>query len=115
MNIAVIPARGGSKRIVGKNIRPFAGKPLIAYSLEAAKQSGLFDDIVVTTDSDEIAVIARDYGATYVVMRPEELANDVVGTFPVVQHALMSTSRTKDPWIMFAVFMQQRLFFRLKS
>lgn len=97
MNIAVIPARGGSKRIVGKNIRPFAGKPLIAYSLEAAKQSGLFDDIVVTTDSDEIAVIARDYGATYVVMRPEELANDVVGTFPVVQHAIDVYQQDKGP------------------
>lgn len=88
MNIAVIPARGGSKRIVGKNIKSFAGKPLIAYSLEAANQSGLFDDIVVTTDSEEIAAVARNYGATYVVIRPANLANDVVGTFPVVQHAI---------------------------
>ena len=67
MNIAVIPARGGSKRIKGKNVRPFAGKPLIAYSIEAAKQSGVFDDIVVSTDSPEIARVAKAWGATLII------------------------------------------------
>ncbi|HBY37841.1 MAG: pseudaminic acid cytidylyltransferase [Pseudomonadota bacterium] len=88
MKIAVIPARGGSKRISGKNIKTFAGKPLIAYSLAAANASGLFDDIVVSTDSDDIAQVARDYGATQIIKRPESLSNDIVGTFPVVQHAI---------------------------
>ena len=88
MNIAVIPARGGSKRIVGKNIREFVGKPLIAYSIEAARESQLFDEIVVTTDSDEIAKVALDYGATYIIRREESLANDHIGTFPVVKHAI---------------------------
>ncbi|MCP4275666.1 MAG: pseudaminic acid cytidylyltransferase, partial [Gammaproteobacteria bacterium] len=71
MKIAVIPARGGSKRISGKNIKTFAGKPLIAYSLAAANASGLFDDIIVSTDSDDIAQVARDYGATQIIRRPE--------------------------------------------
>ncbi|WP_414830115.1 pseudaminic acid cytidylyltransferase [Alteromonas sp. H39] len=88
MNIAVIPARGGSKRIVGKNIKPFAGKPLIAYSIEAAQASELFDEIIVSTDSDEIAAIAEQYGATQIISRPESLSNDYVGTFPVVKHAV---------------------------
>ncbi|QJR81827.1 pseudaminic acid cytidylyltransferase [Alteromonas pelagimontana] len=88
MRIAVIPARGGSKRIPGKNIRDFAGKPLIAYSLAAAKKSELFDEIIVTTDSQEIADIAQSFGASYIIKRPESLSNDLVGTFPVVQHAI---------------------------
>lgn len=88
MKIAVIPARGGSKRIVGKNVRSFAGKPLIAYSLAAAKESQLFDEIIVTTDSLDIAEISLEYGATYIVERPQELSDDFVGTFPVVQHAI---------------------------
>ena len=88
MNIAVIPARGGSKRIVGKNIKSFVGKPLIAYSIEAAQVSELFDEIIVSTDSDEISAIAEQYGATQIIRRPESLANDYVGTFPVIKHAV---------------------------
>lgn len=88
MKIAVIPARGGSKRIVGKNIREFVGKPLIAYSIQAAKESHLFSDIVVSTDSQDIAKVATQYGATYIVKRDESLANDHIGTFPVVKHAI---------------------------
>ncbi|GEA11654.1 pseudaminic acid cytidylyltransferase [Alteromonas sp. KUL49] len=88
MNIAVIPARGGSKRIVGKNIREFVGKPLIAYSIEAARESQLFDEIIVTTDSDDIANVSIASGATYIVRRDDELANDHIGTFPVVKHAI---------------------------
>ncbi|MBU0909357.1 MAG: pseudaminic acid cytidylyltransferase, partial [Proteobacteria bacterium] len=63
MKVAIIPARGGSKRIVGKNIKPFMGKPVIAYSIEAARLSGLFDRIIVSTDAEEIAAVAREFGA----------------------------------------------------
>ncbi|MEG3766896.1 pseudaminic acid cytidylyltransferase [Alteromonas sp. 14N.309.X.WAT.G.H12] len=97
MNIAVIPARGGSKRIPNKNIRLFAGKPLIAYSIEAAKHSELFDDIVVSTDSEDIAQIAEKYGVSYTVRRPPSLADDVTGTFPVVQHAINQYQQDKGP------------------
>jgi N-acylneuraminate cytidylyltransferase len=86
--VAVIPARGGSKRIKNKNIRDFAGKPLIAYSIEAAKSSDLFSEIVVSTDSDEIADIALASGASQIIKRPDHLADDFTGTTPVVHHAL---------------------------
>jgi pseudaminic acid cytidylyltransferase len=88
MNIAIIPARGGSKRIPGKNIRLFAGKPIIAYSIEAAKASGVFDRIIVSTDSDEIAKVAMDCGAEIPFMRPEELADDHTPTAPVIANAI---------------------------
>ena len=70
MKIAVIPARGGSKRIPRKNIREFCGKPIIAYSIAAAQQTGLFDQIVVSTDDEEIAAVARAFGATTPFIRP---------------------------------------------
>lgn len=88
MNIAIIPARGGSKRIPRKNIRSFNGKPLIAYSIEAAVNSGMFDHVIVTTDDDEIAAVAREYGATTPFVRPAELANDFATTVPVIKHAV---------------------------
>ncbi len=87
MKIAVIPARGGSKRIPRKNIRDFLGKPIIAYSIEAAQQSGLFDSIVVSTDDAEIAEVARRFGADVPFMRPADLSDDHTGTAPVVRHA----------------------------
>lgn len=88
MNIAIIPARGGSKRIKGKNIKIFAGQPLIAYSILAAQQSGEFDDIIVSTDSDDIADVALQNGATVIIKRPKSLADDYTGTSPVVRHAI---------------------------
>lgn len=88
MNLAIIPARGGSKRIPDKNIKEFAGKPLIAYSILAAKTSGLFDKIIVSTDSEKVADIAKHYGAETPFMRPPELSNDVIGTRPVTNHAI---------------------------
>lgn len=87
-NIAVIPARGGSKRIPRKNIRAFGGKPLIAYSIDAARASGLFDHVIVTTDDDEIAEIAQSFGAEVPFRRPPELANDHATTVPVIKHAI---------------------------
>ncbi|MDP2157359.1 MAG: pseudaminic acid cytidylyltransferase, partial [Nitrospirota bacterium] len=86
--LAVIPARGGSKRIPLKNIRLFAGKPIIAYSIEAAKQSGLFDRIIVSTDDNEIATVAENFGAEVPFVRPKELADDFTGTNMVVKHAI---------------------------
>lgn len=87
MRIAVIPARGGSKRIPRKNIKPFCGKPMIAWSIEAAKSSGLFEYIIVSTDDAEIAEVAKQWGAEVPFMRPEALSNDHAGTTPVVAHA----------------------------
>ena len=81
MKVAVIPARGGSKRIPRKNIRDFAGKPIIAYSIDCAKQSGLFDRIIVSTDDEEIADVARDFGAEVPFLRPPDLA-DVLESVP---------------------------------
>jgi len=87
-NIVIIPARGGSKRIPQKNIKPFLGKPIIAYSIETAKQSELFNEIIVSTDSDEIAEVATQYGAEVPFKRPAELADDFTGTDAVFLHAL---------------------------
>jgi pseudaminic acid cytidylyltransferase len=86
--LAIIPARGGSKRIPRKNIREFCGKPIIAYSIETALQSGLFDDVMVSTDDAEIAQIARQYGATIPFMRSPETANDHAGIFEVLREVL---------------------------
>jgi pseudaminic acid cytidylyltransferase len=88
MNLCVIPARGGSKRIPRKNIKMFLGKPIIAYSIEAAINSSLFEEIIVSTDDEEIAEIARRFGANVPFVRPEKLANDFTGTAPVIQHAI---------------------------
>jgi pseudaminic acid cytidylyltransferase len=86
--VAIIPARGGSKRIPHKNIKPFCGKPMIAYSIEAAKNAGIFDRIIVSTDSKAIASIAKDFEAEIPFMRPMELADDFAGTDAVILHAL---------------------------
>jgi N-acylneuraminate cytidylyltransferase len=88
VKIAVIPARGGSKRIPRKNIRLFCGKPIMAYSIAAAQQTGLFDQIVVSTDDEEIASVARGCGATTPFMRPRSIADDFTGTNAVVKHAI---------------------------
>jgi pseudaminic acid cytidylyltransferase len=87
MRIAVIPARGGSKRIPRKNIKPFCGKPMIAWSIEAAQSSGLFERIIVSTDDAEIAEVAKQWGAEVPFIRPEELSNDHAGTTEVIAHA----------------------------
>lgn len=88
MNIAIIPARGGSKRIPRKNIKSFDGKPMIAHAITAAISSGLFEHVVVSTDDEEIATIARTWGAKTPFIRPAELANDYTNTVPVVAHGI---------------------------
>ena len=87
-NIAIIPARGGSKRIPRKNIKPFMGKPIIAYSIEAALQSGLFDEVMVSTDDQEIATIAKQYGASVPFYRSPETSNDYAGIADVIIEVL---------------------------
>lgn len=88
MKLAVIPARGGSKRIPRKNIKIFCGLPIIAYTIKAAQQSGCFEHIIVSTDDAEIAAIAREYGAEVPFMRPSELSDDHTNTAPVIAHAI---------------------------
>ncbi len=88
MRLAVIPARGGSKRIPRKNIKSFGGKPMIAWSINAAIESRCFDRIIVSTDDDEIAEVAKAYGAEVPFMRPVELSGDHTATIPVIAHAI---------------------------
>lgn len=88
MKLAVIPARGGSKRIPRKNIKLFCGKPMIAWSIEAARRTGLFDYIVVSTDDAEIAEVAAIYGAVVPFIRPAALSDDCAGTSSVIAHAI---------------------------
>lgn len=88
MNIAIIPARGGSKRIPHKNIKDFCGKPMIAWSIEVAQNSKLFDHIIVSTDDAEISEVAKTWGAEAPFIRPANLSDDFTGTDAVVRHAL---------------------------
>ena len=88
MKVAIIPARGGSKRIPRKNIKNFCGKPIIAYSIEAAISSGCFDKVIVSTDDAEIASVAMKYGASVPFMRPENISDDYTGTNTVAKHAI---------------------------
>ncbi len=97
MKLAVIPARGGSKRIPRKNIKDFLGKPVIAYAIEACIASKLFDHVIVSTDDSEIAEVAKSFGAAVPFVRPAALANDHEGTAAVVKHALQFFSESGKP------------------
>lgn len=99
--LAIVPARGGSKRIPGKNIRPFAGTPMIGHAIKTARDAGLFDAVIVSTDSERIADVARDFGAATPFLRPPELADDHTGTLPVIAHAIteMSNRGMKAEWV----------------
>ena len=88
IKLAVIPARGGSKRIPHKNIKEFCGKPIIAWSIEAALNSHCFDRVIVSTDDTEIADMACEWGAEVPFTRPDELSNDFTPTMPVICHAI---------------------------
>ena len=87
-NLCIIPARGGSKRIPRKNIKPFMGKPIIAYSIEAALKSGLFDEVMVSTDDLEFAEVAKQFGATVPFLRSEKTANDYAGLTDVIDEVI---------------------------
>jgi CMP-N,N'-diacetyllegionaminic acid synthase len=86
--LAIIPARGGSKGLPGKNIKPMYGKPLIAWSIEAGLGSKYLDEVMVTTDSEEIANVARQYAASVPFLRPTELASDTATSIAVVDHVI---------------------------
>jgi pseudaminic acid cytidylyltransferase len=88
MNIAIIPARGGSKRILHKNIKEFCGQPIIAYSIQAAQESELFERIIISTDDPDIAEVAKKYGAEVPFIRPANLSDDFTATVPVINHAI---------------------------
>lgn len=90
MKICIIPARGGSKRIPRKNVKPFHGKPMIAYAVTAAHESNMFDKVVVSTDDEQIVNVALKYGAEVPFMRPAELADDHTPTVPVIAHAIQA-------------------------
>lgn len=96
--LAVIPARGGSKGIPRKNVRDFLGKPLLAWTIETAAKSGVFNRIVLSTEDEEIARIGREYGAEVPFLRPSELAQDTTPTAPVVRHA-MEWFRDHEGWV----------------
>lgn len=88
MNIAIIPARGGSKRIPRKNIKNFNGKPIITWAIQLAKKSKLFDCVVVSTDDNEIKQIAEQHGAIVPFIRPSNISDDKTPTVPVISHAV---------------------------
>ena len=99
MRIAVIPARGGSKRVPRKNIRTFAGQPVIVWPIKAALSSGLFDQVVVSTDDAEIAEVARMAGASVPFIRPENLSDDYVDTKSVIRHAISELKLKTEPGV----------------
>ena len=94
--VAIIPARGGSKRIPKKNIKDFFGKPLIAYSIEVALASKLFEEVIVSTDDEQIASIAKSYGAVVPFLRPKVLSDDFTGTQAVIEHTLSQLDNSYD-------------------
>lgn len=86
--LAIIPARGGSKGVTGKNIKVLGDQPLIAYTIQQATESNCFNKIIVSTDDEQIVIIARNFGAEVPFIRPSELANDSASSISVVQHAV---------------------------
>ena len=97
--VAIITARGGSKRIPHKNIKEFCGKPILAYSIEAALASGVFDRVMVSTDDEEIAEVARKYGAEVPFMRSEKTANDYATTKDVLEEVLAEYEKRGEPCV----------------
>lgn len=96
MRLCTLCARGGSKGVRNKNLRLFLGKPLLAYSLKQARASGLFEALAVSSDSDAILEIAREWGADYLIRRPDELATDHAPKIPAIRHCLQEVERLAD-------------------
>ena len=92
--LGLIPARGGSKGIPGKNIRLLAGRPLLAYAVDAARASGVVDRVVLSTDAEEIAAVGREHGAEVPFLRPPELAGDAAAMLPVIEHAIATLEQS---------------------
>ena len=101
--VALIPARQGSKRVPGKNVRPFGGHPVIAYTIAPAFESGVFQSVIVSTDSEEIAAIARHYGAEVPFLRPPQFAGDTSPDIEWLEHALTELKRTGRQWDCFSL------------
>jgi pseudaminic acid cytidylyltransferase len=97
MRIAIIPARGGSKRIPRKNVRQFAGQPIIVWPISVARSSGLFDQVVVSTEDAEIAEVAREAGASVPFVRPASLSDDFADTKAVIRHAISELELENQP------------------
>ncbi len=110
--VAIIPARAGSKGIPGKNLKPLAGKPLLAYSIEQAKGSGVCDMVLVSTEDEEIARVGREYGAEVPFLRPPELATDSTPAEPVVKHALETYEAMTGQKLDIVVYLQPTDVFR---
>lgn len=110
--VAVIPARGGSKGLPRKNLRLLAGKPLIAYTIEAAKASSYVDRVIVSTEDEEIAQTARKYGAEVPFLRPKELAEDLTPTEPVLKHAVEWLEKAEGYQVDIVLFLQPTDIFR---
>lgn len=113
--VAIIPARGGSKGLPGKNVRPLAGKPLIAYSIEAAKVSPYVDRVIVSTDDPHIADVAKQWGAEAPFLRPPELAQDLTPTEPVLQHAVEWLEAHEGYRVDIVLFLQSTDIFRKRA
>tara|TARA_B110000003_G_C16604506_1_gene516968 strand:+ start:787 stop:1464 length:678 start_codon:yes stop_codon:yes gene_type:complete len=96
MNIAIIPARGGSKRIKGKNIKFFLGKPIISYAIKCAKESKIFDKIIVSSDNKEIIKVANKFGAETPFVRPKNISKDTTSTIKVIKHAIKWLQKNGD-------------------
>lgn len=111
--VAIITARGGSKRIPHKNIKEFCGKPILAYSIEAALASGVFDRVMVSTDDEEIAEVARKYGAEVPFLRSEKTANDYATTKDVLEEVLAEYENAGNILIPCAVSIQPLLLLHL--
>ena len=110
--VAVIPARGGSKGLPRKNLRPLAGKPLIAHTIEAARASSYVDRVIVSTEDKEIAEVSRQWGAEVPFLRPKELAEDLTPTEPVLKHALEWLEKVEGYQVDIVLFLQPTDIFR---
>lgn len=104
--LGIVTARGGSKGIPGKNIKPLLGKPLIAYTIEAAKESGVIDRLILSTDDPQIAEAAKQYGCEVPFMRPAELAQDKTPHLPVIQHAVQWLKDKENYWPDYVMILQ---------
>jgi len=113
--VAIIPARGGSKGLPRKNVRLLAGKPLIAYTIEVAKQCALIHRVIVSTDDAEIAQVARQFGAEVPFIRPAELAADYASTESVLKHAVEWLEENEGYPVDIMVFLQPTDIFRKRS
>jgi CMP-N,N'-diacetyllegionaminic acid synthase len=104
--LAVICARGGSKGLPGKNIKPLCGKPLIGWTIDQARESALFADIACSSDDDAILAAARDHGATILIKRPDDLASDTAGTLPALTHAIQAATQETGRSYEYVVLLQ---------